>query len=148
MAKTDRKLIAYCGLYCGDCPGHTGSIANLAGELRRELERVKFDKTAEVMSEVPSLAALAKYRECYEALGAMANLRCAEVCRKRAEAPQCEVWVCAREKGLEGCWECEECEVCTKMDFLKRNHGDANRKNLRKIKRHGIEDFLGGKRYW
>nr|CBH37474.1 hypothetical protein BSM_09510 [uncultured archaeon] len=37
---------------------------------------------------------------------------------------------------------------CEKLDFLKPNHGDAHLKNLRKIKKHGIEKFLGEKRYW
>ena len=29
MAAKD-ELIAFCGLYCGDCPNHKGEIADLA----------------------------------------------------------------------------------------------------------------------
>jgi len=43
-------LIAYCGLYCGDCFGYKGKLADLASGLRRELREAKFDKTAEFVS--------------------------------------------------------------------------------------------------
>ena len=42
-----KELIAYCGLYCGDCFAYQGKIADLARDLRKELRQSKFDKTAE-----------------------------------------------------------------------------------------------------
>lgn len=42
----DKNLIAYCGLYCGDCFAHKGKVADLARDLRKELRQAKFDKTA------------------------------------------------------------------------------------------------------
>jgi len=33
----DSNLITYCGLYCGDCFGHKGDIADLARDLRKKL---------------------------------------------------------------------------------------------------------------
>ena len=35
-----------------------------------------------------------------------------------------------------------------KLDFLKPIHEDAHLKNLRKIKKQGINKFISGKRYW
>jgi len=49
---------------------------------------------------------------------------------------------------IDGCWECQEFETCAKLDFLKTGHGSAHLKNLRKIKKQGIERFLKGKKYW
>jgi hypothetical protein len=46
------EMIAYCGLYCGECPNHTGKIADLSRDLRKELRSVRFDKTAESLSEL------------------------------------------------------------------------------------------------
>ncbi len=40
-----QDLIGYCGLYCGDCVGHTQTVANLAADLRRELRRHRFDRS-------------------------------------------------------------------------------------------------------
>jgi len=42
--------IAYCGLYCADCPNRKGIIADLARDLRKELRSYRFDKTAELLS--------------------------------------------------------------------------------------------------
>lgn len=39
----DKKLIAYCGLYCGDCVNYKGEIADLARDLRKKLRQEKFD---------------------------------------------------------------------------------------------------------
>ena len=37
MSKQDKNLVAYCGLYCGDCPIYKGKIADLARDLRKIL---------------------------------------------------------------------------------------------------------------
>ena len=47
---TDKDLIAYCGLYCGDCFAHRGKIADLARDLRKELRQAKFDRIVESLS--------------------------------------------------------------------------------------------------
>ena len=31
----DKELVAYCGLYCGDCFGYQGKIAELSKDLRK-----------------------------------------------------------------------------------------------------------------
>ena len=51
--KTYEHMIAYCGLYCEDCPGHKGTIADLARDLRKELRMASFDKITELLSAVP-----------------------------------------------------------------------------------------------
>ena len=52
------KLIGYCGLYCGDCSGYKGTIANLARDLRKELDRERFGELAKVLSKIPFFKAL------------------------------------------------------------------------------------------
>lgn len=140
---SDEKLVSYCGLYCGDCHGYTGSIADLARDLRKELRKARFDKVAEA---VP-FKEFENYPECYECLGAMANLRC-KGCREGFRAKYCNIAKCAEKNKYEGCWECDEFETCKEFEFLKPVHKDANLKNLRKIKRQGVEGFLKGKISW
>ena len=41
-----KNLVAYCGLFCEDCPNHKGKIADFARDLRKELRDARFDKTA------------------------------------------------------------------------------------------------------
>ncbi len=155
MTKNARKrksrqeeLIGYCGLYCGDCFGYTETVADLARDLRKELQRAHFDELAKVISQVPAFKAFESYAQCYDVLGALMKLRCKEACRGGGGPPQCEIRTCSRERKLAGCWLCDEFKTCTKLDMLRPHHGDAHLRNLRKIKRQGTTAFIKGKRYW
>jgi len=86
------------------------------------------------------------YDRCYKVLGAMVKLRCKRGCRNGGGNPYCAIRKCCERKKYEGCWECDEYESCSKLDFLKINHGDAHIKNLRKINKKGKKEFLRGKR--
>lgn len=143
-----KELIAFCGLFCGDCPGFHGKIARLAGELKEELQRFHFDKMAASLSELTFFKQLKSYKECLEVLEALEDFRCSEICRKDGSAPFCAIRKCCHEKGLEGCWECDIFEDCDKLAMLYPVHGDANIKNLRQLKEKNSDEFLKGKRYW
>ena len=142
------EMISYCGLYCGECPNHTGKIADLARDLRKELRNARFDKTADVLSEMSFFSMFKDYEQCYAVLGGMVKLRCNHACRDGGGNPYCKIRKCCQRKELEGCWLCDEFTTCNKLDELKANHGVAHIKNLRSIKRKGIDGFLDGKKYW
>jgi len=142
------EMIAYCGLYCGECPNHTGKIADLARDLRKELRSVRFDKTAESLSELSFFNMFKDYDTCYAVLGGMVRLRCNHGCRGGGGNPFCKIRKCCQKKGIEGCWLCDEFTTCEKLEELRANHGVAHIKNLRSIKRKGIDGFLDGKKYW
>jgi len=144
----NEDLIAYCGLYCGDCFGYKGKVADLARDLRKELREAKFDKTAEFMSTLSLFEVFKNYRQCYEVLGALVRFRCKNACKGGGGPPFCKIRKCCQKKGIEGCRQCNEFETCDKLDFLKPTHGDAHLKNLRKIKNQGTGEFLKGKKHW
>lgn len=147
-APQGKELMAYCGLYCGDCFGYNGRIAELAKELRKELRQAKFDRIAESLSANPFFSVFGRYGQCYDVLGALVRFRCKKTCRGGGGPPFCEMRKCCRSKEIEGCWECDQFGGCDKLDFLKAGHGDAHLKNLRKLRRAGVEAFLEGKRHW
>ncbi|MCF8240109.1 MAG: DUF3795 domain-containing protein [Melioribacteraceae bacterium] len=140
--------IAYCGLCCSECPNHTGVIADLARDLRKELRTYRFEKTAELLSSISFFKSFEKYHECYEVLGSMVKLRCGKYCKEGGGNPGCRIRNCAKKNQFEGCWECESFESCDKLEFLETNHGRAHLKNLKIIKRKGIDEFLKGKKFW
>jgi len=142
----NNDLIAYCGLYCGDCVNHKGEVADLARDLRKKLREAKFDRLSQGLSKY--LKEFEDYPQCYEVLGAMVKLRCKRTCRAGGGPPQCKIRNCCQQKGLLGCWECDEFETCTRLDFLKPMHEDAHLKNLTKLKKHGVQNFIEGKRHW
>ena len=144
----EKDLVTYCGLYCGDCFGYKGKIADLARDLRKELRQAKFDREAEALSASPFFAVFKNYPQCYEVLGALVKFRCKNTCRGGGGPPFCKIRKCCQEKGTDGCWQCDELETCNKLDTLKPFHGDAHLKNLKMIKKQGIDGFIKGKRYW
>ncbi len=143
-----QDLIGYCGFYCGDCPGYTQTVADLARDLRKELRRHRFGQMAEMLAKVPVFKEFENYDKCYNLLGTMMNLRCRKTCRGNGGPPDCKVRKCAREKKLKGCWQCDDFTACEKLKFLEEHHGVAHLKNLRKLKRQGPAAFIKGKRYW
>jgi len=148
MSGSEKDLIAYCGLYCGDCFGYQGKIADLARDLRKELRQAKFAKTAEFLSTDSFFEVFKDYRQCYDVLGAMVRFRCRKACRGGGGPPFCKMRKCCQKKGIDGCWQCDEFETCEKLDFLEPSHGDAHLKNLRKIRKQGVDAFVEGKRHW
>jgi len=144
----DRKLIAYCGLYCGDCPSYKGTIADMARDLRKELRQSKFARQAEGMSKISFFSIFNDYPTCYEVLGTMVKLRCSRGCREGGGNPYCKARSCCRRKGIEGCWECDKFENCDKLTFLCDVHDDAHTRNLKKLRKAGAGAFLSGKKFW
>jgi hypothetical protein len=144
--KDARNLIAYCGLYCGDCFIYKGKIADLARDLRKELRVTKFRRFATMISKY--FKPYANYDQTYELLGMMVKLRCNRTCHSGGGPPSCKIRNCCIKKEYAGCWECDGFEKCQKLDFLRAVHDDAHLKNLRKMKKQGIEKFLQGTKYW
>ena len=143
-----KDMIAPCGLYCTECPNHTGKIADMARDLRKELRAVRYDKTAEFLSTISWFKDFENYQDAYKVLGAMVKLRCKKGCRDGGGNPGCKIRKCTEKKGLEGCWDCEEFKTCKKLEYLEPAHGTGHLKNLASIKRNGQEKFLKGKIYW
>lgn len=141
------ELIAYCGLYCGDCFGYEGKIASLAGELDEELKAVNFKKNADFFAQMPFFKVFKNYDSFVELLDTLKELNCTG-CRDGGGSPNCEIRACCNDKDIKGCWECEEFNTCNKLDFLQNTHEEAVIKNLNILKDKGVEVFLDDERYW
>ena len=71
----DENLIAYCGLYCGDCHGFPGKIPDLARDLRKEHRASRCDKFAGFISTFSFSKDFKEY-DYYKVLGAREKFRC------------------------------------------------------------------------
>jgi hypothetical protein len=136
-------LLGYCGLYCGDCAGNTGEIADAARSLLTVLERYRFERTAGSLfkSELPD------YEGVRKALEFMGGLKCQASCRER-DRP-CAIARCAIERGLSGCYECDDFRTCDELAGLEDLHGDACVRNIESIRSMGPEAWVAeGRRLW
>jgi hypothetical protein len=144
--KKEEELLAYCGLYCGDCAGYSGEIADAARNLKETAERYKFHQTAKYL--------FSKQLEGYDRfrtmIDFMSQLRCPKTCRQRILGDvKCEIWKCCRDRGFFACHECGSFEKCDKLKTLSGLHGESHIKNLRAIREMGIENWVQkGKRLW
>ena len=141
----NKKSVAYCGLCCENCLMRKGEIADLARDLRKKIRQAKFNRVSKGLSKF--FKDFKNYETCYKVLGAMVRLRCRKICKDGGGPPFCKIRKCCQEKGFEGCWQCEEFEICKKLDFLKPVHEDAHIKNLKQIKKLGIEECLSKDRF-
>lgn len=143
-----KKLIAYCGLYCGDCPNYKGKIAGFAQNLLEELKQPTLKKFIDYMNTRGNDTTFKDFDKCSKFLGVLANFRCEKVCRDGGRSARCEIRKCCLKNNFDGCWQCDDFVNCAKMSFLNAVHGEAYLKNLCKLKRKGIQAFLSGKSYW
>jgi len=139
------KLVAYCGLYCGDCAGYTKDLAKAAKQLKSQIEKYKFHLTVEAMFSEQ----FNNYEEFVKNLEFMTQLECPTVCTQR-DTTQCKIWHCCREKNYSGCYDCDEFDTCEKIrNALGELFFDACIENLRQIKAMGVREWIEkGRRYW
>jgi len=148
MAKKTTDLIAYCGLYCGDCPAYTQSLADLAMKLRKELRRSKCDKAAPALAKIPAFSSFKHYQKFDGLLETMMKMKCEKPCRAGGGYVRCQIRRCVKNKGFEGCWQCGDFTTCKTLKLLEV-FGDVDKtylKNLRRIKKIGPVTFVKTKR--
>ena len=63
-----KNLIAYCGLYCGDCFFYKGEIADLSRDLRKKIRETKLNQNYNEFSKFAK--EFENFNQCYEVLGA------------------------------------------------------------------------------
>jgi hypothetical protein len=137
---TEKDLTTYCGIYCGDCPRYKAKFSDMCSDLLDEFENSHFSKLAKVIATKNDK--FEKYDEMLSLLKTINDLKCEAPCRLGGgRGESCEVIVCNKSKNIDGCWDCIEFETCPKLDFLKPFCKNAPIKNLRKIKKLGVENW-------
>jgi len=110
------------------------TVSEAAKSLRRELRAAKLK---DAWKDIPFLG---EYEPFKKALDGLAMLRCTNACRGGGGNPWCKIRKCCQKKGFVGCWGCTDFETCNKL--LERYI-----KNLKKIKRVGIDGFIKAKNH-
>lgn len=135
------ELACYCGLYCGACAIKNGQIRDTAGALQRMLNAYSYAQWAPTLAEF--VPATKHYPEFDGVLKWLTTQDCAG-CPDGGGNPACAIRICAREKGLAGCWACDE-EPCEKLGEIDGGYPGAaeNRQRIREI---GLEAWLAEQR--
>jgi hypothetical protein len=136
------KLVAHCGLYCGECISYKGRIATmLARELKELIE------AADHPDWVPRFGGtdfdyneFLKWLEYYSKEGS--GCYNSKPCRAPGGCgvPGCKIKGCTKEKVVEICFECDEFPCTTLSKFLE-NHPEQL-KEYEKYKTLGRDAWL------
>jgi len=149
-AMDHESQVAYCGLYCGDCIIRKGKLASLANELLNEMRRPEFEKLAEGLPQImpEQFEAMREAKNCVRVLESMTHLECIKICKNGGGSNSCPIRICCQHRHIEGCWCCDEFETCETLSWTNPVNKDAHRKNIRIIRKNGINIFIKGTKYW
>jgi hypothetical protein len=147
----DNRLTSYCGLYCKDCIPSRSDLYNLAARLQAVLSELKFDRYAELKAGQTywseSNAIFKDYPRFIEVLQAIRGLECRSTCREGGgwKGEHCPVRNCAIDKGMTGCWECNEYITCGRLEPLLKFHPNLAY-HLELIKTEGVDRWADKRR--
>jgi hypothetical protein len=150
LPMSNNSLVAYCGLFCGNCIIRRGQIGELSAKLLQIMETPDFQKLAHGLPKLmpDQFRALERVEEGHRFLEALGHLDCQEVCKQGGGTTGCKIRECCQEKGIEGCWCCPQMESCKALDWLCPVNGDAHIRNLRILRDQGMAAFLSGDKNW
>jgi len=139
----DRNWLAHCGNYCGDCLLYHGEITDLAKVLLRRLKRMEHDHSAHHAPQLPQNDVYQQYcHRLYEALYSIDLLCCTQVCREGGGSETCKIRECCIERGLAGCWDCDDLTRCALLSEIDPAYFEEKMRTLLEIRENGVERFL------
>jgi hypothetical protein len=109
-----KDQVAPCGIRCGDCDLGNGSVSETATDLMRYVKRYDLPSWAHELpggSDIDfkqfelNLAWVGKWLKCPGCLRGGGN-------------PECPIRLCAKERDLSNCAQCDDLKVCTKFNWL------------------------------
>lgn len=140
-----KKYTAYCGLYCLDCIPSNVKLFKILDELENLLKDIKFSEYAKLKSKANET--FNDYPKFLNVIHEMKKLECKALCTEGGCKEDCKIRECVKEKGYNGCWECNDFKHCKLLDYLKGVHSIEH--NLEMIRKYGINNWIDkrGKHY-
>lgn len=130
------RLVGYCGLYCGACRIRQGKIKEAVDNLQGILSSYGFDKIMpELANWEPSFKHYDEFKQVMD--GLVKLLGYCPGCFENGGSPNCEVRLCAKQKGYRTCTECNEALSCQKLGPY-RKYFDTAQKSIQET---GIKGY-------
>jgi len=124
--------VTYCGLYCGLCASRR-RIPQQAQTLRETLRREGYDQG---YFDIPGLHEV--FASFWQGLNVLATSSCPG-CRAGGGYPDCPIRLCARERGVTVCAECQD-YPCQRLDMLR--HYPTLRTDNDRLRQIGLERWI------
>lgn len=149
LSKSEKRLIAPCGIYCGACDLFLGKSRNLAKKMHRILNGFN-------MADVGPLIMGIERERVEEFLNILRDwsqgTKCPG-CLAGGGIPSCPVKTCAQQQGFLTCAECAQMpchrsekrcsvEAATALELVTKRYSNWNIANLERIKEVGYRCFI------
>ncbi len=140
--KEAKKLVGYCGIYCGSCGMFRGRIySKIAQEFLEIIKAAGYpdELTINPNSDKPDFN-FTEFRKGLEYLSQEnSGAYCQEPC-KLGGGVNCEFRLCVKEKGLEICYECDDfpCKYYSKTF----KNSSEKQKDYERFKRLGLNRWI------
>jgi len=108
-----KNQIGFCGIWCGSCGAGNGAIQELA---RRFEEIVKNYQLEKWVPKEFNFKEFMKGLACTQAMSSCLG------CQKGGGPPTCKVRICALEKGMADCSQCDQLVECKNFEELEKNY--------------------------
>lgn len=110
-----KNQIGCCGIWCGSCLGGNGALQ----ELTRKYEQIIKRSQPSVIEWAPKQFNFNGLMRELTFIQAMPNC---PGCRKGGGTPNCKVRICALNKGVAYCSQCEQLLTCGEFEELEKNN--------------------------
>jgi len=134
-----KNLVTYCGGFCGACGMYKGRIwAMVAQDFKEIIEVTGFAEWVPKFEKIDF-----NFSDFLKGLEYFANERtgpyCKFPCKEGGGAP-CKVRPCAKERGIEICFECKDFP-CEHFAWILKNHPDKL-EDCKRFKKIGLEGWI------
>lgn len=135
-----KKLVCYCGLYCGNCGIYKGRmVAKIAADLKELIDVYGFAEWVPKYEKIDF-----SFDEFQKGLNFFSNEEkgpyCQVSCKEGGGQPFCEIRLCAKKKEVEICFECDKFPCKLFSSFLK-THSEIIEEQ-KKFKKLGLKRWL------
>lgn len=105
--------IGFCGIWCGSCPAGNGSIVELTRRYEETVKKNNMEKWAPKDFD---------FKEFMKGLASLQKVPLCQGCLKGGGNPFCVIRMCAKEKKISNCGQCELLMSCKNFEMLEKSH--------------------------
>lgn len=108
-----KNQIGFCGIWCGSCAAGNGTMIELTRKYEDLVKKYDLEKWAPKGFD---------FKEFAKGLTCIQTVPLCPGCRKGGGSPTCKIRICALEKSLTDCSECDQLIACRSFEQVEKNN--------------------------
>lgn len=113
--------IGFCGIWCGSCIVGNGALRELTKEYEQIIKAYGLEEWGPKDFD---------FKEFMKGLGSIKAMPLCQGCLKGDGRPNCEIRICASNRKINDCCECDQQAACKNLGILQKMRTGAQRAGL------------------